>query len=38
MKPIDIEAMTIGEISPHIRNKKVSPVELTELFLQSEFP
>ena len=34
MKPIDIEAMTIGEISPHIRNKKVSPVELTELFLQ----
>jgi len=34
MKPIDIEAMTIGDISRHIRSKKVSPVELTNLFLQ----
>jgi aspartyl-tRNA(Asn)/glutamyl-tRNA(Gln) amidotransferase subunit A len=34
MKPIDIEAMTIGEISRHIRGKKLSPVELTNLFLQ----
>ena len=34
MKTIDIEAMTIGEISRHIRGKKLSPVELTDLFLQ----
>jgi aspartyl-tRNA(Asn)/glutamyl-tRNA(Gln) amidotransferase subunit A len=34
MKPIDIEAMTIGDISRHIRGKKVSPVELTNLFLE----
>ena len=34
MKPIDIEAMTIRDISRHIRGKKLSPVELTNLFLQ----
>jgi len=34
MKSIDIEATTIGEISRHIRAKKLSPVELTNLFLQ----
>jgi aspartyl-tRNA(Asn)/glutamyl-tRNA(Gln) amidotransferase subunit A len=34
MKPIDIEAMTIGEVSQHIRSKKLSPVELTNMFLQ----
>jgi aspartyl-tRNA(Asn)/glutamyl-tRNA(Gln) amidotransferase subunit A len=34
MKPIDIEIMTIGEISRQLRGKKLSPVELTDLFLQ----
>jgi aspartyl-tRNA(Asn)/glutamyl-tRNA(Gln) amidotransferase subunit A len=34
MKLVDIEAMTIREISRHIRAKKLSPVELTNLFLQ----
>jgi aspartyl-tRNA(Asn)/glutamyl-tRNA(Gln) amidotransferase subunit A len=34
MTPIDIEVMTIGDISRHIRSKKLSPVELTNLFLQ----
>jgi aspartyl-tRNA(Asn)/glutamyl-tRNA(Gln) amidotransferase subunit A len=34
MKSIDIEAMTIREISRQIRGKKISPVELTNLFVQ----
>jgi aspartyl-tRNA(Asn)/glutamyl-tRNA(Gln) amidotransferase subunit A len=34
MKSIDIEAITISEISRHIRGKKLSPVELTNLFLE----
>ncbi|HSF57372.1 MAG TPA: amidase, partial [Candidatus Binatia bacterium] len=34
MKPIDIEAMTISDISRQLRGKKLSPVELTDLFLQ----
>jgi aspartyl-tRNA(Asn)/glutamyl-tRNA(Gln) amidotransferase subunit A len=34
MKPIDIEAMTIGAVSRQIRGKELSPVELTDLFLQ----
>ena len=33
MKPIDIEAMTIDNVSRHIRSKNLSPVELTNLFL-----
>ena len=34
MKSIGIEAMTIGEIARHIRGKKLSPVELTNLFFE----
>jgi aspartyl-tRNA(Asn)/glutamyl-tRNA(Gln) amidotransferase subunit A len=34
MKSIDLEAMTIGEIARQIRGKKLSPVELTNLFLE----
>lgn len=30
----DIEGMTITEIAPQIKSKRVSPVELTELFLK----
>jgi aspartyl-tRNA(Asn)/glutamyl-tRNA(Gln) amidotransferase subunit A len=33
VKPIDIEAMTIDNVSRHIRSKNLSPVELTNLFL-----
>jgi aspartyl-tRNA(Asn)/glutamyl-tRNA(Gln) amidotransferase subunit A len=34
MMSIDIEGMTIGDISRQLRSKKLSPVELTNLFLQ----
>ena len=34
MKSIDIEAMKIGEIARQIRSKTLSPIELTDLFLQ----
>lgn len=34
MKSIDVEATTIREISRQIRSKKISPVELTNLFLE----
>jgi aspartyl-tRNA(Asn)/glutamyl-tRNA(Gln) amidotransferase subunit A len=30
----DLEELTITELAPQIKNKKVSPVELTELFLK----
>jgi aspartyl-tRNA(Asn)/glutamyl-tRNA(Gln) amidotransferase subunit A len=30
----DLESITITEIAPQIRNRKVSPVELTDLFLK----
>jgi aspartyl-tRNA(Asn)/glutamyl-tRNA(Gln) amidotransferase subunit A len=34
MTESDIEEMTISEIAPQISNRKVSPVEVTELFLK----
>lgn len=34
MKCIDIEAATIGELSRQIRAKKLSPVELTDLYFK----
>ena len=33
MNSLDIDQATIGEISPYLRRKKVSPVELTNLLL-----
>ena len=33
MKETDVENLTIGEISPRIRSGDISPVELTDLFL-----
>lgn len=33
MKSIEPEQMTIAELAPQIRRKKISPVELTKLFL-----
>ena len=30
----DLEGMTIAELAPQIRSRKVSPVELTELCLE----
>lgn len=34
MKAVDIEAITVGDIARQLRAKKLSPVELTDLFLR----
>lgn len=33
MKELDLQGLTIDELSPRIRKKEISPVELTKLFL-----
>src|SRR4026209_1492078 len=33
MKETDVESLTIAELSPRIRSGEISPVELTDLFL-----
>ena len=33
MKEADIENLTIAEVSPWIRSGEISPVELTDLYL-----
>ena len=34
----DLEGMTITELAPQIRSRKLSPVELTETLLRADWP